>query len=179
MNDKLESIIRKLKQRLDFITIMIFFFIMIIIIFAYLKEIGGEGPVINEDVAKPMDTMLPAPEYDKVISIIKNYKKFEQDEKYSSLGKFNMFDPKNIKTKEQIEADILELFNDAKTAFEKAEYENTVTICNKILVMKRSHVGASDLLKQAQEKLKTIQEEKEKEAEKPKSAAPPAAMYRR
>lgn len=172
MQEQLLKIVSAIKKNIDRTVIIVFAVIMITIVYIYLKEINSSGPSVPEPGSNPMEKFLPSLAYENVKNKMSPVVKFENNKSFSPLGQFNMFDSKSVKTKEQIEQDILSIYDAAQKMFSKAEaetkkdkqleyYQNTVALCKKILIMKREHSGAFKLLGETEAKIK-----QKKEAEK-------------
>lgn len=131
---------------------------MVLVLFLYLSEINAVLPTLPEIKSVPMDKLLPTPSYDKAMKPIKEERKFEEDGSYYHLGQFNMFDPKSVKTSEQIEAEVMAMFEKAKVAERAGNYKEVVALCNRILIMKRAHSGAESALARAKKELEKASE---------------------
>ena len=143
--EKITKIIQLIKKNLDrgiFIFLLILFLIQGVIFFIENSQQPPEEPPRPDKqlpgAIKPESLKLVTDTYGKDT-------KFEDDKELSQLGKFNIFDIKQVKGKEALEKETIAKLQQADQFYAKGNKDEALKICIEILVQWRGHLKATEL----------------------------------
>ena len=146
MKEKLHTIILWLKSHLDFVVLGIF-----VIFFLY---IGGRIYVeFNSSTRQPdpllpwnPPSLLPNENFNKLKKMLEANSTLEEDERFISLGKFNIFDYKIVRDLDTIRKELKNKFERAKKYYNEGNLKEAKKILVEILSAWPIHKPSQELL---------------------------------
>lgn len=145
MNEKLANAIRWIKNHLDRVVVgfVVVMFLLQVLLFMQDRNQRPPDPPDLPPVALPE---LIEPEHAKLVESTYGEAKGDQQTQWiENLVKFNMFDIKQVRTREDIDREIAEKLREADRLYGQNKKEDALKIVDEILIMDRNVTKAIDL----------------------------------
>jgi hypothetical protein len=154
MNEKFANLIRAAKNHLDRIVVAVIVLLLLAQVGLWMKE---KNFVLDPLGVKPSEKPEDPTDPDWVNLVQDTYgkdKDVTQDELVDGLIKFNMFDVKAVKSQEDINRDIADKFQRAKSLYNQGKKQESLDLLNEILQLDRSYLSAIDLKSKIEAEIK-------------------------
>lgn len=146
MQEKLHIILLWIKSHLDFLVLGIFTIFLIYI--GYRVYVEYNSPTRQPDPLMPWNppSLLPNENFDKLKKLLETNSTLEEDERFISLGKFNIFDYKIVRDLDTIRKELNNKFEQAKKYYNAGDLKNAKKILVEILSAWPIHKPSQELL---------------------------------
>lgn len=152
MKEKIQALSRFLKKYLDFVILGIYIvFLAYIGMRVYMEYNAPSQPL---EAPPPWNPESHHPEkFDDVLGLIKPRTELEQDERFIALGKFNMFDYKIVRDRDEILKELDAKYDQAEKLYKEGNLQGAKKVLTEILSSWPIHMRSRELLTRIDEVL--------------------------
>lgn len=141
-------------RNMDLSIIIIQAILVLMVVIIYISDSNTVIEQPQDPQAKPLETILPNPNYDSVLRLFKAEQKLESDESARTLQEYNMFDYKIVKERETYMKQWDEQYKNAEALYNQGKLQESLDNLKQILLHWPGHIKAKELRKTIEEKLK-------------------------
>lgn len=156
MNEQLTKIWQWMKSHLDRVVVgfVVVMFLLQVVLFMSDRSVRRPDPPELAPIRLQSEI---SPEHEKLVEVTYAGKtKPEQTEWIQNLIKFNMFDIKQVKTREDINREIAEKLREADRLYSQNDKAGALKVVDEILILDRNVTKAQDLKAKIQSELRLV-----------------------
>lgn len=145
MSDQTEKYVKLLKQNVDRIVIVVVWLLFLVMGYLWMSE--RSGVIISEQEgqqARLNDVITEDPNYGRALRLA-TQTDIRESSNIERLRRFNMFDPKAVRQKEQIEKEANVKLDLARDAASKGQREEALRLVNEVLLNFPTDQRAKDM----------------------------------
>ncbi len=147
ITDSIKRFARLIKTYLDFAVIIVFSIFLVYIGARVYLEFNSPEPMLEPlQPWNPADLFDNDEEYKKVLETLEQEPTLEENERFISLGKFNMFDYKIVRDRDIIRKELDDKFEQAQRFYNEGKLNSSRKILLEILSSWPSHLRSRELL---------------------------------
>ena len=152
MKEKIQALARFLRKYLDFVVLAIYIVFLVYIGLRVYMEYNAPSQALEPP--PPWNPESHHPEkYEDVVGLIKGTTNLEQDERFIALGKFNMFDYKIVRDRDEILKELDAKYDQAEKLFKEGNLQGAKKVLTEILSTWPIHMRSRELLSKIDEVL--------------------------